>query len=306
MPRETGARAAGRRRTPGKGGIESFVIWGMIGVFCLAVLFVVSGNVGEDNTPNRILAAKMKGLNREGKFEEVIAMASEVDPQDKDYVILVEEQVELAKSSVHGQRMAKLEEESIRYIHWNIQKWHQDNRRNTDGLVARYDEYLRKFPGTANWNDIADKRLKLAGAPSPYSLRGDGAPPEEDAEGGSISASVPRLLKAAGEEADKFVRREPFGEAMMVYERFLENSVSSLSPADQEPFEAEVKKRIARVEKKAFDAFERLEQKAFTLMETGEWDKADRMYKNAAQSYGIDAIVDRCKVEIDRIRKMRR
>jgi len=295
-----------------KGGLEMPILWGLIALFGIGAVAAMTGGIGKRTTANEKLAARMKGLNGNRRFEEVLALEGEADRSETQYLRLVDDELELARNSLMADRMGVLEKESEKFLMWQIQKWNQDNRHDSRGLIERYDQYLERFPGTANWHGIAEKRLRLAGAPSPIYLRLlkerahetlPGAMPALTEDG---RLPFGTLLRVAGDEADGHVEKERFADALAVYDRFLEASVDTMPAAESEPFRNEVKKRMGRIEKKAFAAFEKLEQEAFVLMETGKLDEADRMYKEAARTYGIDEILARCKVEIDRIREMRR
>jgi hypothetical protein len=315
-PRPAGApRAAGgaRRATPvasrarSSGGTPPWFAVATLGLVALAALFVF--NSGGERHRNQTLLMRLEAHQQKFEYDAMIALERDVDPTEALYGDPARAKIALAKGALAEQRQALLEQESIRFLEWQIRKFHQDNRGDTKGLIARYDEYLDKFPNTSGWADVADKRLKLAGAPSPAALRAPparGDLPAGSAPAAPAGASPGALLNAASEEADRLEAKERFGDALAVYDRFASNAGSTLSAADAEAFRSQMEKRKAKVVKAAEAAFEQMELKAFTLSESGSIAEAEALYKRACETYGIDGLVDRAKFQLDELRKRRR
>jgi hypothetical protein len=311
-PRSPGRRAPTASRSRSSGGSQATTLFAMGAVGLVGIgAFLFLSTSGRLH-PNNALAGRMESLLSAMKYEEIVALEKQIDPNERLYGDLAREKVRIAKGALAEKRRAALEVQAIQFMEWRIRKFQQENRRDTDGLIRLYDEYLESFPGTTNWGPIADKRLKLAGAPSPAVLRPRPAPGEPGDTGVDAPPAVApivtagTLLHAAGEEADAHAERERFGDAMAVYDRFLARAGETISGADLEAFRSQCEKRKAKLVKAAEKAFEQMEQRAFVLSEGGSIGEAEALYKRACEIYGIDELVDRAKFQLDQLRQRRR
>jgi hypothetical protein len=270
----------------------------LVVIIAVAVASKMTRGGGLKADPNEALLAQMEQYRKQGNWEAIIALEGQGDRGNPFSIRDVNIAIADAKRALAAKQVETGKQEAEQVYQGQILPFRDLHGGDDRALIARCDDFIRRWPTHERAESVAMIRLQVSGEPSPVwqELHGGGG------VGSGAFVSMGDLMAAADREATRCVSDGDYAAAFRAYDKFLASGRRNVVAEFQEQFKADIAKKKRLLEKDAHDAFERIEDRAMALEDQRRWDECEKLYTESKAKFGLADIIERCDAEIARLR----
>jgi hypothetical protein len=292
-----------RGRSRGGGGGKAGGAMGAMFLVAIAVGFVALLIVlNKQQTKQDVNVAILKQISEaraQGRLDVIAGFEGQGDQSFSYTYREIQVAIADAKKVLGERNVLASAEESESYYRDQIKAPRANRSLDGPSLTLRCDEFLRRWPNHEKANDVLFIRLCLNAEPPSFwaQVRGGDKPGQP----GYISPGT--LLGASETEAERWLNDGNYAACFRIYQMFIDKSKTTVAADQREKFRADMAPKLEFIARKAKDAFEKVEEKAMVLEDRKEYERAQTLYKEARELYGVPEILIRCDAELERLKE---